>query len=162
MALLQILALQVRVDIGIMAIKRYSTLSKSQELEPHHQMQLPHFWRSLAPMHLIQSVSLADKLYYCCGYLKLFAYLVPISNKSQEFLMLRGHKQLSENVKRWIEVRISDSWHRKRKEFSQVWLGNRQLQPKVWGKRGVSQLKHDLNIWAISTWQEATTLVIIT
>ena len=29
----------IRVDLGVMAMKRYSTFSKTSELEPHHQMQ---------------------------------------------------------------------------------------------------------------------------
>ena len=33
------LPLQVRVDLGVMAMKRYSALPRSQELDPHHQMQ---------------------------------------------------------------------------------------------------------------------------
>ena len=33
------LIFQVRVDLGVMAMKVYSTLSRYPELEPHHQMQ---------------------------------------------------------------------------------------------------------------------------
>ena len=36
----QELLLQIRVDLGVMAMKQYSSLPKSQELQPHHQMQL--------------------------------------------------------------------------------------------------------------------------
>ena len=35
----QVLPLQFRVDLGVMAMKRYSTFFKSPELEPHFQMQ---------------------------------------------------------------------------------------------------------------------------
>ena len=36
----QILPLWVRVDQAVMAMKRYSTLPRSLELEPHHKIQL--------------------------------------------------------------------------------------------------------------------------
>ena len=39
MELKQVLPLQIRVDLGIMAVNGYSTLSRSPELESHHQMQ---------------------------------------------------------------------------------------------------------------------------
>ena len=35
----QILPLQVRVSLGVMAMKGYSTLPSYPELKPHHQMQ---------------------------------------------------------------------------------------------------------------------------
>ena len=35
----QVLQLQVRVDLGVMAMKGYSTFPRSPKLEPHHQMQ---------------------------------------------------------------------------------------------------------------------------
>ena len=35
----QVLPLLIRVDLGVMAIKGYSTLPRSQELEPYYQMQ---------------------------------------------------------------------------------------------------------------------------
>ena len=47
----QILPLWVRVDRGVMPMKRYSTLTRSQELEPQHQIKFrvilrtPHFFR---------------------------------------------------------------------------------------------------------------------
>ena len=34
----QVLPLKIKVDLGIMAMKGYSTLPRSPELEPHHQM----------------------------------------------------------------------------------------------------------------------------
>ena len=35
----QILALRVRVDLGVMAMKEYCILPKSPELESHHQIK---------------------------------------------------------------------------------------------------------------------------
>ena len=35
----QVLPFCVRVDLGVMAVKKYSTLSRSLRLEPYHQMQ---------------------------------------------------------------------------------------------------------------------------
>ena len=35
----QILLLQFRVDLGVMAMKRYSAFIRSPELDLHHQMQ---------------------------------------------------------------------------------------------------------------------------
>ena len=34
----QVLPFQVRVDLGVMAMKRFSIFFKALELEPHHQM----------------------------------------------------------------------------------------------------------------------------
>ena len=34
----QIVPLPVKVDLGVMVMNRYSTLPKSLEMEPHHQM----------------------------------------------------------------------------------------------------------------------------
>ena len=51
MGLSKIIPLQVRVDLEIMAMKGYSTLPRSPELEPHHQMhfivipRIPQFGR---------------------------------------------------------------------------------------------------------------------
>ena len=35
---LQVLPLWVREEMGVMAMKGYSTFSKASELEPHHQV----------------------------------------------------------------------------------------------------------------------------
>ena len=53
----QILSFQVRVDLGIMAMKEYSTLPRSLELELLHQMQFSIIPRTLlTPLQSIQSV----------------------------------------------------------------------------------------------------------
>ena len=39
MGLEQVLPLWVRVGLGVMAMKRYSTLSRSPDIEPHHHMK---------------------------------------------------------------------------------------------------------------------------
>ena len=36
---LKVLQLQLEVDMGVMAMKVYSIVSKSSELDPHYQMQ---------------------------------------------------------------------------------------------------------------------------
>ena len=35
----QVLQLRVRIDLGVMAIKKYPTFLKAIELEPHYQMK---------------------------------------------------------------------------------------------------------------------------
>ena len=52
----QLLLLQVRVDLGVMAMKEYSTLSRTLEQEPHYQMQFsviprtPFFFEGVLPL----------------------------------------------------------------------------------------------------------------
>ena len=43
----QVLLLRVRVKLGVMAMKEYFKLHKSQELEPHYQMQFNDIFRTL-------------------------------------------------------------------------------------------------------------------
>ena len=43
----QVLSFWVRVDLGVMTVKEYSTFSKDLELEPHHQMQFSIISRTL-------------------------------------------------------------------------------------------------------------------
>ena len=47
MGLWQVLALMIRVDLGVMAIKGYSLLSRSLEREPHNQMKFSVIPRTL-------------------------------------------------------------------------------------------------------------------
>ena len=57
----------LRVDLGIMVMKRYFTLLKSSELEPHHQMQLNVILRAL----LFEGVALP----FCRGYSQIILSL---------------------------------------------------------------------------------------
>ena len=43
----KVLPLWVRVDLGVMAMKVYSTYLRAPELEPHHQMQFSVIPRTL-------------------------------------------------------------------------------------------------------------------
>ena len=57
----QVLAFQVRVDLGLMVMKLYSTLLRATELEPHQQMQFSfiprtRLFESLTPLQRIQCI----------------------------------------------------------------------------------------------------------
>ena len=43
----QVLAFQIRVDLGVMEMKEYSTFPKAPELEPDHQMRFSVIYRTL-------------------------------------------------------------------------------------------------------------------
>ena len=48
----EVLSLQVRVNLGVMAMKRYSTLPRSPELKPYNQMQFSVISRALVGIGL--------------------------------------------------------------------------------------------------------------
>ena len=55
----QVLPFWVRVDLGVKAMKQYSTLHRPTELEPHHEIQFsvipgtPFLERGLVPLQCI-------------------------------------------------------------------------------------------------------------
>ena len=64
MGLKQVLTPQIRVNLGVIAIKGYSTFPRAPEIEPHHQVQFSVILRTLAsgrrrlaPLQGIQSTS---------------------------------------------------------------------------------------------------------
>ena len=69
----QVLLLQVRVDLGVMAMKEYSTFPKAAELERHHQVRFSVISKilnaegsySFAKVQLVYSTATADMgVYY--------------------------------------------------------------------------------------------------
>ena len=64
-----VLPIEIRIDLGIMVMKRYPTLTGSPELEPHHPMKFSDipsypFWRVFAPLY-----SKPNQQYYVISFL---------------------------------------------------------------------------------------------
>ena len=77
----QVLPLQVRVDMGLMTIKGYSTFPRSQDLEPHHQMLFN---------IILRTILFWESMSYPSG---------------------RGYNQHILSLANWADINLTHRWH---------------------------------------------------